>query len=254
MRICVLSDVHYKYAADNVSDRENAEYILTFLQDAVGKYDLMVLNGDIFDLWYDWKFTIIKQYFPLLHRLAGINEAGCRLVLVSGNHDFWFNDFLTKYIGIELHPESFTLETDGKKMLFTHGDLHTANDLRYQIFRHLVRWKGAKWLFSVIHPDLALNLGRRMSRTSRLRKIPHALQKKKSRGLLAFAQAQISKYKYDIVCMGHNHNPLIKELSGGTYANSGDWVKNHSYLEIIDGNTELIQYKNKEYQNETIQQ
>ena len=46
MRICVLSDVHYKYAPRDSYDRANASLALDFLKQAVGKYDLMVLNGD----------------------------------------------------------------------------------------------------------------------------------------------------------------------------------------------------------------
>ena len=46
MRICVLSDVHCKYAAETASDRLNEELTLSFLKESIGKYDLMVLNGD----------------------------------------------------------------------------------------------------------------------------------------------------------------------------------------------------------------
>jgi len=67
MKICVLSDIHFKYIQSSPDDKANARIVLSFLREAVGRYDLMVLNGDIFDLWYDWKYTIIKQYFPLLH-------------------------------------------------------------------------------------------------------------------------------------------------------------------------------------------
>lgn len=242
MRICVLSDVHCKYAAETASDRLNEELTLSFLKESIGKYDLMVLNGDIFDLWFDWKYTIIKQYFPILRRLAEIGENCCRLILTSGNHDFWFNGFLKTYIGIEIHPEQFSLQADGHKLLFTHGDLHTVNDLRYKIFRRIIRLPLVKGLFSILHPDLALSLGRRMSRSSRLRKVSHLLQTKKSAGLVRYAQSQIQHAKYDIVCMGHSHKPQVRELSGGIYVNSGDWVVHHSYVEIIDGNIDLKTY------------
>jgi len=144
MKICVLSDIHFKYIQSSPDDKANARIVLSFLREAVGRYDLMVLNGDIFDLWYDWKYTIIKQYFPLLHRLAEIGEQGCKLVLISGNHDFWFNSFLRDYLRMEIHDDLYRLEADGKKMLFTHGDLHTVNDVRYKILRKVIRMKGVR--------------------------------------------------------------------------------------------------------------
>ncbi|HQF81302.1 MAG TPA: metallophosphoesterase, partial [Candidatus Syntrophosphaera thermopropionivorans] len=76
MRICVVSDMHYPYQMLDERDKENAELVLSFLTEARGNYDILVLNGDIFDLWFDWKYTIIKQYFPLLHRLAAIQDEG----------------------------------------------------------------------------------------------------------------------------------------------------------------------------------
>jgi UDP-2,3-diacylglucosamine hydrolase len=246
MRICVVSDCHVKYVSPLPEDEQNYQALLSFLAGITGKYDLLVLNGDIFDLWFDWRYTIIKQYFPVLHRLAEIGEHGCRIVHVSGNHDFWFNDFLTEYLNIGLYKDFFSLEADGRRMLFTHGDLHTVNDLRYKLFRRFIRLRGMKWLFAAIHPDLALSLGRKISRSSRLRRISLLLQSKKNAGLEAYAARQIEKGSYDLVAMGHSHDPAVKRIGQGWYANSGDWLRHYSYLEIIDGNIELKYHDIKE--------
>lgn len=246
MRICVFSDVHIKYALKDDLDRENAKIALSFLRQAVGKYDLMVLNGDTFDLWFDWNFVIIKQYFPFLHRLAEISEHGCKLVLISGNHDFWFNDFFTRYLDAKVYNNAYRLRADGKKMLFTHGDMHTVNDMRYRLFRRLIRLKTSKALFSLMHPDLALHLGAKFSRSGRLRQVSSLLQSKKSEGLGHYAEYMMKKKDYDLVCMGHSHSPGIRELGKGIYANSGDWTRHHSYLEIIDGVVSLKYYQVKE--------
>ncbi len=249
MRICVLSDVHYKYAPKDSFDRANASLALDFLRQAVGKYDLMVLNGDIFDLWFDWEFAIIKQYFPILHRLAELREHGCRLVLISGNHDFWFNDFFRDYLDVQVCNAAYSLRADGIKMLFTHGDLHTVNDLRYKFFRRLIRLRLSRKLFSLLHPDFALRLGARLSRSSRFRQMSTLLQSKKSAGLGHYAEYMLRQQDYDLVCMGHSHHPGITELKQGTYANSGDWTRHHSYLEINGGRVSLKYYKLKETHN-----
>lgn len=245
MRICVISDLHFKYRKPSREDAENSSYILQFLSQAKGKYDLMVLCGDIFDLWFDWQHTIIKQYFPLLVKLYELKESGCRIVYITGNHDFWFGDFFPDYLGIELYDERFELNIDGKKLLFCHGDTHTENDLRYQLFRRFIRLPFMKRIFGLIHPDLALKIGSSLSRSSRDRKDPPHLRLRKNAGLVSYASKIIKSGYADYVIMGHSHNPIITPIEHGLYANSGDWISHHSYLEIDAGSISLEYYKKK---------
>jgi len=237
MKVCVISDLHYKYAAHKAEDVEQNAKALAFLRSLPGQFDWLVLNGDIFDLWFDWHSVIIRDYFPVLKALADIREKGCRLVYISGNHDFWFNDFLVNQLQADIYPDAFVLELDRKKLYFTHGDLHTTNDLRYQFFRRFIRLPFAKWLFSILHPDFALWLGKLCSRTSRSRKVSAKLQERKKAGLEAYARSLLNEYDY--VIMGHTHEPCLIPLEKGIYANSGDWLTNNSYITVIDGEISL---------------
>lgn len=246
MKICVISDIHYKYKLKTPEDRENAAIVLEFLDDICGRYELLVLNGDIFDLYNEWEHLIIRQYFPLLHRLANIRDAGCRITYISGNHDFWFNGFLDKELGFELFQDKFELNADGQKMVFTHGDLYTTNDLRYQLFRRLIRMRLIKTTFNLIHPNLALKIGEKLSRSSRFREVSQTLLKRRGQGLKSWARQNIEKGKADIVILGHSHDPQIIQYDSGFYANAGDWLRNHSYLEIDSGKITLNYYKKKE--------
>ncbi|HOD18423.1 MAG TPA: UDP-2,3-diacylglucosamine diphosphatase [Candidatus Cloacimonadota bacterium] len=237
MKICVISDLHYKFSPRNSAEIEQNKHALAFLKTLPGEYDRLILNGDIFDLWFDWKYTIIKAYFPVLKVLADIAEMGCRIAYISGNHDFWFNDFLPSQLKIDLYPEAFSLEADDKKICFTHGDSHTSNDARYKFLRAVIRLPITKRLFSWLHPDLALALGKYFSRSSRARRISHNLQQKKMLGLEKYAATLMKDYDY--VIMGHTHAPCVVPIGKGIYANSGDWLENNSYITIIDGKLEL---------------
>ncbi|MDZ4121272.1 MAG: UDP-2,3-diacylglucosamine diphosphatase [Candidatus Cloacimonadaceae bacterium] len=234
MRICVVSDCHFKYHTVSAADHELNDTILAFFRSIVGEYDLLVLNGDIFDLWFDWHYCIIRQYFPLLKCFADIAEKGCEIVYISGNHDFWFGDFFPETLGIKIAIDGYSLTVDGKRMLFTHGDKYTVNDLRYKIFRSIIRLRFPQRIFALLHPDLALWVGASMSRSSRKRKSPPALRQKKTAGLESHAAAQLKK-GYDLVAMGHSHQPCLKHLENGIYANSGDWLKHRTFIKIIDG-------------------
>jgi len=242
VRICVLSDLHLKFCELDTAEQERHQLILKLLERSIGKYDLMVLNGDIFDLWSETRNTIVKQYFPYLHAFARLREAGCRFVYISGNHDFWFGSFFRNVLPMDLHDEAFSLEADGKNMLFCHGDLHTVNDTRYQIFRKLIRSKVVKGIYDLLNPDLGLNLGKRLSRSSRLRRINPLHLAQKAAGLERYASLQIKQKGYDIVVMGHSHKPCLSKIGDGVYANAGDGVRSFSYVNIIDGNVELCNY------------
>lgn len=242
MRICVISDVHFKYNPKTKEDFTNQKMLLSFLEESCGKYDQMILAGDIFDLWYDWRYTIIKQYFPLLVRLDRLKEQGCKVVLISGNHDFWFGDFLPNTMGIEVYQEKYCITDFGKSILACHGDTHTVNDLRYQVFRRIIRFSLLKKMFGFLHPDIALGIGSRMSRSSRSRKEHPDIVSKKYNGLISFAKKQIEGGKYDIIVMGHCHKPQLLQIGTGFYANAGDWINHHSYIEICDGEVTLKYY------------
>ena len=251
MRICIISDVHYKYLCASEAELQTQQRFLSFLDDIIGTYDLLVLCGDIFDLYNEYKHVIIKEYFGVYHRLAKLREAGCRIVYLSGNHDFWFDSFLSDELGVELYQDSFTLKADGKTMIFSHGDLYTVNDMRYQLLRRLLRLSISRAIFNLIHPDWALVLGAKLSRSSRVRTVSKLLQRKRSSGLKGYAKKKIMKDQADIVVMGHSHDAEILPIGLGFYANAGEWIKKPSFLEIIDGKITLNYYKKKEKENAT---
>jgi len=239
MNIYVLSDSHIKYQ-ENAEDQERRYKVLQFLESIKSDAALLVLNGDIFDLWYDWNTSIIKEYFPILKKLADLRENGCEIVYIAGNHDFWFGDFFPKTLGIAVYPDDFTRVIDGKRMLFTHGDRHTSNDLRYKVFRTLIRTRFIRGVFEILHPDIALGIGKMLSRSSRNRKTSKPIQVAKESGLERFAKRHSKEY--DIIVMGHSHMPKHEKYGDCDYLNSGDWVRNNTYVKIVDGQPQLCQF------------
>lgn len=242
MNIYIVSDMHIKFS-ESGEDRERRNRAISFLDSIKGHADLLVLNGDIFDLWYDWKSVIIKGFFPILKKLSDLQESGCQLVLISGNHDFWFGDFFPEYLKVKVCSNRFIDTIDEKRLLVTHGDLHTANDLRYHIFRTLIRTGFVRTLFGMFHPNVALWFGKQLSRSSRKRKVPKQLQEAQEKGLREYAEKACGKY--DIIIMGHSHKAVKIEYPGGVYLNSGEWFLSNSYVKIIDGKTELCQFTQK---------
>lgn len=230
MKVVVASDFHLKYSGNN-EDSLRTEKVLSFLQSLKSNTDVLILNGDIFDLWLEWSSVIIKDYFPVLKVLSDLSEHHTRIILISGNHDFWFHDFLSKHLKIEIYENHFTETIDGKKYYVTHGDLHTVNDLRYHIYRKVIRSRIVKAFVSLLHPNITLLIGKKLSRSSRNRKDTVALKNKKEKGLIQTAE-KLSK-DYDLIFMGHSHQPKIIQFNKSLYVNTGDWLIHNSYC-IID--------------------
>jgi len=240
MKVYIASDFHLKFE-ENTEDTKRRNRVLSFLDSIKDDADLLILNGDIFDLWFVWKKFIIRGYIPLLLKLHQLRENGVRIVFIAGNHDFWFKDFLTETLGIEVYKDDFCKTIDGVNTFVSHGDRYTSNDLRYQIFRRMIRNKFIMWIFGNLHPDLALNIGKNMSRSSRKQQPTDETLNKRERGLIQFAKNKLNET--DLVILGHSHIPKIENFKNGIYANAGDWIDNSSYLTMTNGKIELHNYK-----------
>ncbi len=236
MKVYIASDFHLKLQ-EQKEDKIRREKVINFLMSLRGKAELLILNGDIFDLWFSWKNVIIKGYFPILKVLSELRENGCRIIFIAGNHDFYFGNFLRDYLKIEVYTDAYSTVIDGKKVYITHGDQHTSNDLRYKIFRILTHNKFIMKIFAMIHPDVSLKIGNLMSRSSRKQQASKKLLEKREAGLIKFAKKKMDEF--DIVILGHSHIPKILKFENGIYANSGDWIENYSYLELINGKINL---------------
>jgi len=238
LRTIITSDFHLSFSPNDQDKIERAGRVLLFLESLRGNTDLLILAGDVFDLWYDWSNTLIKGYFPVLKKFADLREAGCRIVLIAGNHDFWFGNFFPEHLGIEVYPEDFTETIDGKRVFVTHGDKQTVNDLRYKIFRWFIRLPISKRIFSIIHPEISLRLGIMLSRTSRARNVS-SNKGSDIRGMGLERFAERNSKRYDLIAMGHSHKPVTKTFGNCEYFNTGDWITHNSYVEMIDGKAEL---------------
>ena len=236
MKVIIASDAHLRFENKTKEEKTRFKKFLEFLKSLKGNTDILILNGDIFDIWISWKFSIIKQYFPILKALADLQETGTRIIYVAGNHDFWINDFIKHYLKAETYPNYFSGTIDNKTYFITHGDEYLAADFKYKLFKAIIRSKLTKFIVNFIHPTIALKVGILMSRSSRKRIFPEWLIKKREKQLAEYAK----KLNYDYIIFSHTHSPEVRNWGNKTYLNTGDWTKHFSYIQIIDGKYKLV--------------
>ncbi|WP_320054184.1 UDP-2,3-diacylglucosamine diphosphatase [uncultured Acetobacteroides sp.] len=131
----------------------------------------IILLGDIFDFWYEYKKVIPRGFSRFLGKLSEITDSGITVRFFTGNHDIWAYDYLHTECGVILHSEPFTCEFAGKRFFLHHGDGLGNMDWKYKLMKWFFTWKVSQFLFSTfVHPNLALWLAHNWSYKSRYSK------------------------------------------------------------------------------------
>ncbi|MDZ4860852.1 MAG: UDP-2,3-diacylglucosamine diphosphatase [Candidatus Hydrogenedentes bacterium] len=238
MNTVIFSDVHLNVAEDGRDLMEKFTAFLSAIDPA--STNRIVILGDLFDFWFEYKHVIFSGYFNVLRAFADLSDAGVEIHFVIGNHDFWAGRFLRQHLRFQIH-EDLTLDLNGKRALFIHGDGINPGDSNYRLYKRIARSPIIVRLFGLIHPDWAMGLAQGVSRGSRhMKKVDDLSQGAEVAPLREFARAALVEGRADIVFCGHSHYPVMETFptpgGEGLYINTGDWLYHQSYIEW-DGTT-----------------
>jgi UDP-2,3-diacylglucosamine hydrolase len=150
-------------------------------------------------------------------------------------------DYLSKQAGVRLAGDSLDIEVQDKKIHLFHGDGLAYSDKAYRIMKRLFRFRPNIWLYRQLPVDLAYRLAHRTSASSRERSYS---KDKDLQGYHDYAKTKIDS-GFDAVIMGHTHFPEIKQMGGGLYINTGDWISHNSYVKLESGVFSLNYHKEK---------
>jgi UDP-2,3-diacylglucosamine hydrolase len=185
----------------------------------------LVLGGDLFDFWFEWRTVIPKRYFHELHRLRTLVDKGVQVHYLAGNHDFRLAGFLEQEVGLRTDLNALICELGGKKTFVFHGDGVLARDRGYRAMKKIFRARWAQKLFSLLHPDLAMSIAGGTSKTSRvvIKGYPEDDFEYQAYAEQRFAEG------FQQVILGHTHRPVEFRNGENTYINLGDWITHFSY-------------------------
>lgn len=242
MEVLVISDIHLGTYGSKANE------LLKYLHTV--DPEILVLNGDIIDIWQFSKRYFPKSHLKVIKYLTGLLTKGTRIFYVTGNHD----EMLRRFVGFELGEfkivNKLLLNLGGQKTWIFHGDVFD------------ITMKHSKWLakLGAIGYDALIHLNTFMNWISRKMGKGKISLSKKIKGSVKGALKYINDFEstaaeiaiqngYDTVICGHIHQPQsrkIKDREGKevTYLNSGDWVESMSALEYCDGKWEVYQYVN----------
>lgn len=210
MNIAVISDLHL--GSEDATDsfgHDDGEF-LRFLSFLERNFERIVLLGDIWET--------LTSRCPWVARRALIDtrtrhpELAKRFrqpsyTYIHGNHDLIARD-------VDGAPEQWSLDVDGKRLLFMHGHGH---DRLIQMARHVVEL--GVCLGGWIRRAGCHGLYRRLDALDQARSAISAEGERCS--FQAWAMSMASSVRADIVVTGHTHVPRATEYGAGMYLNSG---------------------------------
>ncbi|HEX2091574.1 MAG TPA: UDP-2,3-diacylglucosamine diphosphatase [Longimicrobiaceae bacterium] len=228
----IVSDTHLGAVPD-----ETERAFRRFLAFAGESSSGLLINGDLFDFWFEYGTVILRDFYRTLAALKDVVEAGVPVSFVGGNHDGWAGSFLRDEIGITLLDGPAQVTLAGRRALVAHGDGVGEGDYRYRALKWTIRNPVFVAAFRIIHPDVGTRLARLASSTEHKADSGDRSSKGRARFIQDWAEERLREDPtLELVVAGHAHAPAVVEVEPGRfYVNAGDWIRHFSYLALPAG-------------------
>jgi UDP-2,3-diacylglucosamine pyrophosphatase LpxH len=241
IELVVLSDIHL--GTYGCHAKELASYLKSI------KPEILVLNGDIIDIWQFKKSYWPKSHMKVIKHIINLAAKGTRVYYVTGNHDETFRRFVGAELGNITICNQLELILDSKRAWFFHGD----------VFDVVIQ--NSKWLAIVgsVSYDLLIRVNHIVNKVSKLFGKGKVSLSKKIKDNVKSAVKYINNFEetaahvalqkgFEYIVCGHIHHAekrLITITDEGSilYLNSGDWVENLTALEYNNKEWEIYQHE-----------
>lgn len=245
VKLVVVSDVHLGTFGSRA--KELYQYLKSI------KPEILILNGDIIDIWQFRKRYFPKYHLKVLKQIFSLAVNGTKVYYLTGNHDEILRKFTDLTFGNIVLTDKLVLQLGDKKAWFFHGDIFDASI-------HNAKWiaKLGGWGYDLLIMINSLSnwflerMGK--ERYSFSKKIKNSVKQAiKFIGDFENTAADLAiENNYDYVVCGHIHQPQIKTIKKGhkscLYLNSGDWIENLTSLEYDGENWNMFQYDSEDFE------
>jgi UDP-2,3-diacylglucosamine hydrolase len=239
-RIIFIADAHLGMPGDTP---ERSKKLVDFLSSINKKVSHLYIVGDLFDFWFEYDTVIPKTSPQVIFELYNLVKSGTKTFIFAGNHDYWLGSYLSDSVGLEIVHDDKVVEHQNLKILIHHGDGLYPKDHGYRLLKRILRNRISIFLFSLIHPDLAIKLAKLTSKTSRNYLSPKNFELKNTNIFRIIADENF-KNGINSVVFGHSHVPLIEEREKGSLILLGDWIKYFTYITLENGKFSLNSWNN----------
>ena len=238
-RVIVVADAHLGQVPAATEAAFHA-----FLDQVPQPGDHLLINGDLFDFWFEYRAVIPRKHFASVAKLQAVRARGIPITFVGGNHDRWGGDFLRRDLGIAFHGGEAELDLVGRRAFVAHGDGFTEQHWGGAVMHRVTRHPVTIALFRLLHPTMGFWIADLFSQ--------HLADNTRDRAVLDRAAAAQRQWATDflerrpdigLVIMAHTHRPVVETLPNGrTYLNPGAFLDGGRYAVVTAGTVELKQF------------
>ena len=203
--------------------------------------DELLINGDLFDFWFEYATTIPRRHVVTAMQLGALVRRGIPVTFLGGNHDRWGGDFLRRDLGIRYYTGQTELDLAGRRALVVHGDGLTEQHWGGALTHWLLGQRVTVAVFRLFHPTVGDWIAHKLSGT--------LADSTKDKALLDRAEAAQATYAKEllqrrldlsVVVMAHTHRARVERLADGrAYVNPGAFLDGGRYAVITRDSVEL---------------
>jgi UDP-2,3-diacylglucosamine hydrolase len=204
----------------------------------------LFLAGDIFDFWFEYRYTIPKGFIRFQAKLLELREKKIPVFFFTGNHDMWMFDYFPKYFDIPVIKEPVSFRVNDQLLHVGHGDGLGPGDRFFKFLKKVFGNKAFQWCFQWLHPNIGMWIANYWSSQSRL---ATAGKEDESHGenewIFQYCREMEQSKHHDLYIFGHRHLPLEMQISDSSkYYNLGEWVFQTTFLEYDGTKASLKSY------------
>lgn len=244
--IYFASDFHLG-AYDKKTEKAREEKIIRWLENITPSAHAVILLGDIFDFWFEYKHVVPRGFIRFQGKLAEMIDQGIHIVIFTGNHDMWMFEYFTDEMNIRIERKPISVVLAEHKFYLGHGDGLGPRDRFYKFLKKIFNDKFFQWLFALLHPGIGMSVAQYWSYKSKQRKNGETDPFQGEREwLLQYCKEVEQITHHDYYVFGHRHLAIEMEVAPGSrYVNVGEWISTNSFA-IFDGKKLSIQaFENK---------
>lgn len=225
----ILADAHLGRAPRGTDTALHA--FLRSVPDVAGE---LVIAGDLFDFWFEYRTVIPRRAFRTLAALARVREAGVAVTVVGGNHDRWGGAFWREELDAAFYPEGVTLDLAGRRVHVHHGDGLEERHLGARLVHRATRIRPAVAAFRWIHPDVGWRIARVLSGQLADRPRPEPEIAASADAQARYAEAWLAAHEdVQVLVLAHTHRAALHEWDGRWYVNPGAWMDGRTFA-VLD--------------------
>jgi len=222
-----ISDVHLAIQPSE-EEHKKQQRLFQFFHHVAQTGGTLFILGDLFDFYFEYPYVIPKMYFQLYHELFHLKSKGVALHFMAGNHDYWFQDFISEKLFDKTYTDDTVVEVNGKKFYLTHGDGILSWDRGYRLLKMVIRNPVFIWLYRWVHPTIGYSIANWISKKGQHYEHSDEHNERILSELEVFSKPYITN-GFDYVITGHYHQATEKMINGGKLLILGDWIHYFTY-------------------------